>query len=52
MHFFSESLYDKIVVRRRGGWCHELNGLFCWALRKIGFTVVMLNCRWFVCINQ
>ena len=43
---FSESLYDKIVTRRRGDWCHELNGIFCWALREIGFRVTMLSGRY------
>jgi N-hydroxyarylamine O-acetyltransferase len=31
--------YDKIVGRRRGGWCYEQNGLFGWALGQIGFEV-------------
>lgn len=31
--------YDKIVTRRRGGWCYEQNGLFGWALSEIGFGV-------------
>ncbi len=31
--------YAKIVDRRRGGWCFELNGLFGWALAEIGFEV-------------
>src|SRR6185312_1179403 len=31
--------YDKIVMRKRGGWCFEQNGLFGWALREIGFDV-------------
>ena len=31
--------YEKIVVRRRGGWCYEQNGLFGWALSAIGFDV-------------
>ena len=31
--------YDKIVLRRRGGWCYEQNGLFGWALSEIGFEV-------------
>ena len=39
--YFSQSLYDEIVVRGRGGWCHELNGLFCWALREVGFDARM-----------
>lgn len=30
-------LYDKIVNRRRGGYCFELNTLFNWLLNKIGF---------------
>ena len=31
--------YEKIVLRRRGGWCYEQNGLFGWALAEIGFEV-------------
>ena len=31
--------YEKIVLRRRGGWCYEQNGLFGWALSEIGFEV-------------
>ncbi len=34
-----EDAYQKIVVRRRGGWCYEQNGLFGWALSEIGFEV-------------
>lgn len=36
-------LYDKIVARRRGGFCYELNGLFAWLLRRLGFDVTMLS---------
>ena len=32
-------LYDKIVNRRRGGYCFELNALFNWLLNEIGFTI-------------
>lgn len=35
-----EAIFDKIVRRRRGGWCYETNGLLGWALKKIGFDVV------------
>jgi N-hydroxyarylamine O-acetyltransferase len=38
-----ESLYDKIVRRRRGGFCYELNGLFAALLRELGFDVEMLS---------
>jgi len=38
-----EALFDKIVRRRRGGFCYELNGLFAALLRALGFHVVMLS---------
>jgi N-hydroxyarylamine O-acetyltransferase len=34
-----QHVYDKIVRRRRGGWCFELNGLFALLLDELGFTV-------------
>ena len=37
------ALFDKIVTRRRGGFCYELNGLFCGLLRELGFRVTMLS---------
>lgn len=36
-------LYDKIVSRRRGGFCYEMNGLFCELLLALGFRVSMLS---------
>ena len=41
-----ESLYGKIVVRRRGGYCFELNGLFSWLLRELGYNVREYFGRW------
>lgn len=38
-----ELLFDKIVVRRRGGFCYELNGLFAALLRALGFDVALLS---------
>jgi N-hydroxyarylamine O-acetyltransferase len=38
-----DACYDKVVRRRRGGWCFELNGVLSWALREIGFDVVRLS---------
>ena len=38
-----ESLFEKIVTRRRGGFCYELNGLFAALLRALGFQVAMLS---------
>jgi N-hydroxyarylamine O-acetyltransferase len=37
------ALFDKIIVRRRGGFCYELNGLFAGLLRQLGFDVQMLS---------
>ena len=34
--------FDKIVTRRRGGWCYEMNGLFGWALSEVGFSVTRM----------
>jgi N-hydroxyarylamine O-acetyltransferase len=38
-----EALFDKVVTRRRGGFCYELNGLFAALLRALGFEVAMLS---------
>ena len=38
-----EDIYDKIVTRGRGGWCYEMNGLFEWVLKEIGFDVQPLS---------
>ena len=40
-----DSLFDKIVTRRRGGFCYELNGLFAWLLDSLGFDVTYLSAR-------
>ena len=34
-----KALYDKIVLRGRGGYCFELNGLLAHMLRAMGYTV-------------
>lgn len=39
-------LFDKIVLRRRGGYCFELNGLFAWLLRELGYEVEEYFGRW------
>jgi N-hydroxyarylamine O-acetyltransferase len=39
------ALYAKIVARRRGGFCYELNGLFAALLRALGFSVTLLSAR-------
>ncbi len=39
------ALFDKIVTRRRGGFCYELNGLFAWLLQSLGYSVAHLSAR-------
>ncbi len=38
-------IYQKIVKRARGGFCYELNSLFSWLLRELGFEVSLLSAR-------
>lgn len=38
-------LFRKIVERRRGGFCYELNGLFAALLRELGYRVSLLAAR-------
>ena len=42
-----EAIYDKIVSRRRGGFCLELTGLFARALRALGYKVDVFGARVF-----
>jgi N-hydroxyarylamine O-acetyltransferase len=38
----SAAAFDKIVRRRRGGWCYEMNGLLGAILDDVGFRVTRL----------
>ena len=40
-----DAFIQKIVQRRRGGFCYELNGAFAGLLRAIGFQVTLLSAR-------
>ena len=42
-----DSLWQKIVIQRRGGFCYELNGMFAWLLKQLGYEVAYLNARVF-----
>jgi len=42
-----EILYEQIVTKKRGGWCHELNGLFSWLLNQLGFNVQLISAQYF-----
>lgn len=36
----ADDIFDKIVIRKRGGYCFELNALLSYMLKEMGFTVV------------
>ncbi|HUH07629.1 MAG TPA: arylamine N-acetyltransferase [Egibacteraceae bacterium] len=40
-----DALVDKVVSRRRGGFCYELNGAFAALLGELGFAVDLLQAR-------
>ena len=37
-----DDLFDKIITRKRGGYCFELNGLFCRFLKDLGFDCYLV----------
>jgi N-hydroxyarylamine O-acetyltransferase len=38
-----QSIYEKIVSRKRGGYCYELNGLFHWLLTELGYEAHLIS---------
>ncbi|XP_056869480.1 arylamine N-acetyltransferase, pineal gland isozyme NAT-10-like [Takifugu flavidus] len=45
VHLDLPVLYEKIVNQNRGGFCYEVNGLFSWLLRQLGFQVTVLSAQ-------
>ena len=43
-----EILYQKIVMNGSGGVCHEINGLFVWLLRELGYVVELYSAKFFI----
>lgn len=43
----ADALADKIIHRRRGGFCYELNGSFAQLLTALGYRVTLLSARVF-----
>ena len=41
-----EGLYRKVVEEGKGGYCFELNGLFAWLLRELGYKVTEYASRY------
>ena len=42
-----QNIFEKLVIKKRGGFCYELNGLFYELMDSIGFTVKMISARVF-----
>jgi N-hydroxyarylamine O-acetyltransferase len=42
-----EKIYDKVITRRRGGFCYELNFLFSRLLTALGFDAQIIESRIF-----
>ncbi|MCD8217935.1 MAG: arylamine N-acetyltransferase [Clostridiales bacterium] len=40
-----DKLFEKLVIRKRGGYCLEMNGFFYHMLRSIGFNAYPCLCR-------
>ena len=40
-----EKIYDKVIVKKRGGIFCELNYLFSWLLKQLGYNVNMMSCK-------
>ncbi|UJF28418.1 arylamine N-acetyltransferase [Planococcus sp. 107-1] len=38
-----ENIYEKIVTHQRGGYCYEINGLFHWLLKELGFDAKLIS---------
>lgn len=41
-----EGLFQKVVEEGKGGYCFELNGLFAWLLRQLGYKVTEFASRY------
>ncbi|KAM9288726.1 arylamine N-acetyltransferase, pineal gland isozyme NAT-3-like isoform 2-T12 [Morus bassanus] len=43
-----EATYNKIVRKKRGGWCMENNYLLSWVLKTLGFNITLLGSKVYV----
>ena len=47
-----ERIYKKVILGGRGGFCFELNQLFAWLLRQLGYELELISCRNFMITTQ
>ncbi|XP_050167647.1 arylamine N-acetyltransferase, pineal gland isozyme NAT-3-like [Myiozetetes cayanensis] len=43
-----EATYNKIVRKKRGGWCMENNSLLSWVLKTLGYDITLLGANVYV----
>ncbi|XP_027746857.1 arylamine N-acetyltransferase, pineal gland isozyme NAT-3-like [Empidonax traillii] len=43
-----EATYNKIVRKKRGGWCMENNNLLSWVLKTLGYDITLLGANVYV----
>nr|XP_033798678.1 arylamine N-acetyltransferase 1 [Geotrypetes seraphini] len=43
-----EATYDKIVLKKRGGWCMENNHLLSWVLKTMGYDITLLGANIYI----
>ncbi|NXQ23644.1 ARY2 protein, partial [Alaudala cheleensis] len=43
-----EATYNKIVRKKRGGWCMENNYLLSWVLKTLGYDVTLLGAKVYI----
>ncbi len=39
-----EAIFTKVMDGKRGGFCYELNSLFCWLLQELGYDSYLISC--------
>ncbi|MCV9388627.1 arylamine N-acetyltransferase family protein [Reichenbachiella ulvae] len=41
----AKRVLQKVIIKKRGGFCYELNGIFCLLLKAIGFDAQLISAR-------
>ncbi len=44
-------IYEKVIRRQRGGFWFELNQLFAWLLKQLGYEFKLIACRNFMMLQ-
>lgn len=47
-----EQTYQKVIVNKRGGFCYELNRLFAWLLKQLGYNFRIIQSKVFQQLSQ